>query len=118
MNEILNLTRKNLINGCVNITGGGLFNNLSRMIPVGLQGNINLEQVKVLKIFKWLKTKNIAESEMIKTFNCGIGFCLIVNKKNIQKISSFFSKKYRPYIIGHISKGSKRINKYGKINWK
>ncbi len=116
--EILNLTNRNLINGCANITGGGLFTNLSRIIPKGLQININLDRIKVLKIFKWLKNNNIDESEMMKTFNCGIGFCLILNKKNIQKINSFFSKKYKPYQIGYISKGSKKIKKYGKINWR
>ena len=117
VNEILNLTQKNLINGCANITGGGLFDNLSRIIPEGFQANINLNQIKVLKIFKWLKTKNISENEMLKTFNCGVGFCLIVNRKNIQRINNFFSKTYKPYQIGRITKGSKRIKKYAKINW-
>ena len=88
------------------------------MIPKGLQANINLDQIKVLKIFKWLKQKNIHENEMIKTFNCGVGFCLIVNQKNIESINNFFSKKYKPYKIGYITKGAKKIKKYGKINWK
>ena len=44
---------------------------------------------------------------MLKTFNCGVGFCIIVNPKNLQKIKKFFSKKYEPYIIGKISKNYK-----------
>ena len=39
---------------------------------------------------------NVSDSEMLKTFNCGIGFCLIVQKKNIKKNSKFFHKKYKP----------------------
>ena len=115
--EILNLVNNNLINGCAHITGGGLFDNLSRTIPENHQANIHLEKIKVLKIFKWLKSQKISEREMIKTFNCGVGFCLIANKKNIKKITNFFSKQYKPYIIGHITKGQKKINKHGKINW-
>ena len=102
--EILNLTNNNLINACANITGGGLIDNLRRVIPNGLQANINLNKIKILKIFKWLKSKNIKENEMIKTFNCGVGFCLIVKQKNIQKVKRKFKKEYMPYEIGYIKK--------------
>ena len=54
---------------------------------------------------------------MIKTFNCGVGFCLIVSKKNLHKLNSFFSKKYKPYIIGKITKNIRRAKFSGKINW-
>ena len=54
---------------------------------------------------------------MIKTFNCGVGFCLITNKKNVTKIKKIFSKKYLPYEIGRISKEKKRIKVFGKIPW-
>ena len=63
------------------------------------------------------KKNNVKDSEMIKTFNCGVGFCLITNKKNVTKIKKIFSKKYLPYEIGHISKEKKRIKLFGKIPW-
>ena len=44
---------------------------------------------------------------MLKTFNCGVGFCLIANKKNINKIKSYFNKKFKPYEIGYISNDKK-----------
>ena len=47
--------------------------------------NIDLSKIKTTKIFKWLKSKNISDHEMMKTFNCGVGFCLIVSNKNINK---------------------------------
>ena len=115
--EILNLINDDLINGCANITGGGLFDNLSRTLPKKLQANIYLDKIKVLKIFKWLKSQKISEKEMLKTFNCGVGFCLVANKKNVEKIKGFFPSRYKPYIIGYITKGGKKIKKYGKINW-
>ena len=85
-NEILKLTNKNLINASAHITGGGLVENLLRSIPDNLTLNINLSKIKITKIFKWLKRKNISDQEMMTTFNCGVGFCLIVSKKNITKI--------------------------------
>ena len=56
------------------ITGGGLIENLIRSIPENLSINIDLSKIKTLKIFKWLKSKNISNNEMMKTFNCGVGF--------------------------------------------
>ena len=115
--EILSLINKKLINGCANITGGGLPDNIKRVIPNNLCAEINLEKIKPLKIFKWLKKNNVNDHEMLKTFNCGVGFCLIINPRNLKKINRFFSKNYKPYVIGKISKNSKKIKFNGKINW-
>ena len=54
---------------------------------------------------------------MLKTFNCGVGFCLIVNRKNLKNVIGFFPKNYKPYIIGKISHGKKKVKLNGKINW-
>ena len=91
--------------------------NLIRVIPDALSISINLSKIKVKPIFKWLKKNNIKDSEMLKTFNCGVGFCLITNKKNISKVKKIFSKEYKPYEIGFVSKKKSRINIYGKIQW-
>jgi phosphoribosylaminoimidazole synthetase len=115
--EILNLTKKNLINSAAHITGGGLIENLLRSVPDNLTLNINLAKIKTLKIFKWLKTKNISDEEMIKTFNCGVGFCLIVKQKNVSKIKKIFSKEFKPYEIGYITKNKKRIIMINSIKW-
>jgi len=115
--EINNLTNKNLINGCANITGGGLADNINRVIPDNLCAEINLNKIKPLKIFKWLKEKKITDKEMLKTFNCGVGFCLIINPKNFRKIDKYFSKEFKPYIIGKIKSGNNKIKLNGKIKW-
>jgi len=117
VSEINKINNKKLINGCANITGGGLLNNLIRVVPDKLSININLSKIKTKPIFKWLKKNNIKDSEMLKTFNCGVGFCLVAKKKNISKIKKIFSKEYMPYEIGYISKKRKRINTFGKIQW-
>ena len=117
VNEVLKLLDKNLINGCANITGGGLPDNIKRIIPKKLCAEINLEKIKIPKIFKWLKSNDINDNEMLRTFNCGVGFCLITNPKNLSKINRYFSKNYKPYIIGKIIKSKNKFKFNGKIDW-
>ena len=117
VNEILNLSKKNLVNGCANITGGGIADNVKRIIPKGLCAEINLGSIKVNKIFKWLKKQNISENEMLKTFNCGVGFCIIINPKNLNKINKYFSRKFKPYLIGQITQKKTKVRLNGKVNW-
>ena len=115
--EVLNLINNNLLSGCANITGGGLADNIKRVIPDGLVANLNLNKIKVKKIFSWLKKNNIKESEMLKTFNCGVGFCLIIKPKNLKNISKFFTKDFKPYVIGKITTGKNKVKLNGKIDW-
>ncbi len=115
--EILSLIDKKLLNGCANITGGGLSDNIKRIIPNKLCAEIDLNKINTFKIFKWLKGNNIDDKEMLKTFNCGVGFCLIVNPKNLNKINRYFSKDYKPYVIGKISKRLNKVKLNGRINW-
>ena len=117
VNEILKLVKKNLINSAAHITGGGLIENITRSIPDGLSVNLDLSKIKPKKIFKWLKSKNISEQEMLRTFNCGVGFCLITEKKNVDKIKKYFTKEFKPYEIGFISSNKKKLNLYNSIKW-
>ncbi len=115
--EVLGLIKNNLINGCANITGGGLSDNIKRVIPDGLTANINLDKIKIKKIFSWIKENNVEDKEMLKTFNCGVGFCLIIDPKNLDKVKKFFTKDYKPYVIGKIILGKNKIKLNEKINW-
>ena len=115
--EILKLIDKNLINGCAHITGGGLVDNIKRVIPKDLSIEINLDQIKTLKIFKWLKKNGVSDNEMLKTFNCGVGFCLITSPKKYKKIKKYFSNAFKPYIIGKISKEKNKVKLNGFVNW-
>ena len=118
VNEVLKLHSKNLINGCCNITGGGIIENLPRVLPKNKAAKINLDKIKTLKIFKFLKDNKISDFEMLKTFNCGVGFCLIINKKNLEKVKNIFPKKFKPYPIGKIiDYKSKKIVFDGKIKF-
>ena len=115
--EILKLTKKNLINSAAHITGGGLVENLLRSTPKNLTLKIDLSKIKITKIFKWLKSKNISDHEMLKTFNCGVGFCIIAPRRNIPQIKKYFSKKYMPYEIGNISKEKIKFKLSKSLRW-
>ena len=115
--EIMNLVNNKLINGCAHITGGGLSDNIKRIVPEKLSAHIMLNKIKTLEIFSWLKNNDISDREMLKTFNCGVGFCLIIEEYNLKKITKFFSKDYKPYIIGKIIEDKKKVKLDGSINW-
>ena len=115
--EVLKLIDKNLINGCANITGGGLADNIKRIIPENLVAEIDLKKINTTKIFRWLKKNDISDKEMLKTFNCSVGFCLIISPKNLDKVKKYFTKEFKPYVIGKISKGKNKVKLNGSINW-
>ena len=115
--EILKLIDKNLINGCANITGGGLADNIKRIIPNNLCAEIDLNKIKTLEIFRWLKKNNIKDDEMLKTFNCGVGFCLVIDPKNHKKVDRYFSKDFKPYVVGKIIKKKNKVQLNEKISW-
>ena len=58
--------------------------------------NIYLNRIKVNSIFKWIRKNGVSDSEMLKTFNCGVGFC-IITKKNVNKV-----KKILKIIMSHM----------------
>ena len=115
--ELSLINEKNLINGCANITGGGLMDNIQRIIPKNLCAEIDLNRIKTLKIFTWLHKMGVSEKEMLKTFNCGVGFCLVTNPRNLNSVTKYFGKKFKPYVIGKIVKNSKKVKLSGKISW-
>ena len=115
--EILKIVKKQLIHSSAHITGGGLIENLIRSVPEKFSVNLDLSKIRIKSIFKWIKKNNITDNEMMKTFNCGIGFCVIAPKKNIKKIQKYFTKEYQPYEIGYISKIGKKVNLINSLKW-
>ena len=115
--EILKIVKKQLIHSSAHITGGGLIENLIRSVPEKFSVNLDLSKIRIKSIFKWIKKNNITDNEMMKTFNCGIGFCVIAPKKNIKKIQKCFTNEYKPYEIGYISKIGKKVNLINSLKW-
>src|SRR2546423_3504957 len=92
------------------ITGGGLTENIPRVLPDGLAARIDLTRVPVLPVFKWLAANGgIAESEMLRTFNCGIGMIAVVEPAQVDPIAALPTREgesvMRPGQIRAVSAG-------------
>jgi len=80
---LLNLIKKLEVKALAHITGGGLTENIPRVLPPHLAVEINLSSWQKPNIFSWLQTAgNLTDQEMFKTFNCGIGMILILSQEN------------------------------------
>ena len=101
-----NLQKKISIHGAAHITGGGITDNVPRILPDKFMAKINLSSWSLPKIFKLIQTKAaLADQDMLKTFNCGIGMVLIIDKKDLKKLLLVTTKlKYKPKVIGSIVK--------------
>jgi phosphoribosylformylglycinamidine cyclo-ligase len=81
------------VKGLAHITGGGITDNLPRCLPDGLDAEVELGAITVLPVFQWLaKTAAIAEREMLRTFNCGIGMVAVVNEANAGRVIEAFQQ--------------------------
>ena len=111
--EMLPLIKKRMILSMAHITGGGIADNLERVIPNDFQAIIKINNFKSPEKFEWLsKTGKISSVEMLKTFNCGIGLIFIISKENKKKVLNFFSRKRIKLIdVGTIKrkKGTKKV---------
>ena len=107
---ILELYQKSLIKSCAHITGGGVIENLPRILDKKHQAHLDLCKWDLSNLYKWLLSSGIDESELLKTFNAGYGITLISEKKNINKIQKIVSKhKFSCSLIGTI-KRKKNLN--------
>lgn len=95
------------VNALAHITGGGLTENLPRVLPDGLGAQVNLDAWTLLPIFAWLaKQGGIAESEMLKTFNCGIGMIAAVPADKVSAAMAHFTAAgHEVCELGEIVKG-------------
>jgi phosphoribosylformylglycinamidine cyclo-ligase len=79
------------IKGLAHITGGGFTDNIPRVLPKSLGVRIDLTQLPVLPVFKWLAQQGgIAELELLRTFNCGIGMIAIVGRDTAAAVMDSF----------------------------
>ncbi|MDX1489673.1 MAG: phosphoribosylformylglycinamidine cyclo-ligase [Pseudohongiellaceae bacterium] len=101
-------------NAIAHITGGGIVENLPRVLPDNAQAVINMNAWERPEIFKWLqKEGNILESEMVRTFNCGIGMIVSVNAEDCEKALSILRQHNKGAVeLGYIQaapEGSKPV---------
>lgn len=82
------------VKGMAHITGGGITENIPRVLPAGLTAEIHANSWELPSLFKWLQAQgNIADNEMYKTFNCGVGMAIILSAENAEKARTILAEK-------------------------
>ena len=95
---------KPYLNALAHITGGGIIENLPRVLPENLEAIVYKEKIKVLPIFEYM-AEYVEENEMFRTFNMGVGMVLAVSEENVDNVL----KNSDGYVIGEIKKGQKGV---------
>ena len=109
------------VKALAHITGGGFPDNIPRVLPDGLGVTIDLARVPVLPVFQWLaKTGNIAEPEMLRTFNCGIGMIAVVEPGKADAVAEVLKREGESMVrLGEVIEtagGTPRVSYTGRLN--
>ena len=108
------------VKGLAHITGGGFTDNIPRVLPKHLGVRVNLNAVPVLPVFKWLAAEgNIAELELLRTFNCGIGMVAIVKREQLVEVMDVFAQSGETVVdLGEVieTSGDERVIYHGHLN--
>ena len=108
------------IKGLAHITGGGFTDNIPRVLPKHLGVGIDLERVPVLPVFKWLAEQGgIAEAELLRTLNCGIGMIAIVEADAVEKATDVFTANGESVaLLGQVipAEGDRRVVYNGHLD--
>lgn len=95
---------KDKINALAHITGGGITENLPRVLPENLTAVVNRSKIKVLPIFEFM-SNHVELEEMYRTFNMGVGMILVVNPANVDAILASTDG----YVIGELKSGERKV---------
>ncbi len=100
----LNAIKTGKVKALAHITGGGLIENLPRVLSEGVEVKIDYKSWTAPEIFPWLqKMGNVADEEMRRTFNCGIGMVLVVDKNDAEEIKDVLEKSgEETFVIGSL----------------
>ena len=106
------------LTGMAHITGGGIESNFERIMPSELCAEIDLAKIKTLPLFRHIKNNgNISDGEMLSTFNCGVGFILVVNPADCGAVAAHIKRYHDCYPIGEIAVGTKRVAFKNGLTW-
>ncbi|HLJ85828.1 MAG TPA: phosphoribosylformylglycinamidine cyclo-ligase [Candidatus Angelobacter sp.] len=100
-----------LVNGMAHITGGGITDNLPRILPKGTAALVEMGTWPILPIFSHMqKIGNVPQADMMRTFNMGIGMILVVSAKKFKRVQSMVERAgEKSYLIGRIVKGDRKV---------
>ena len=107
------------LTGLAHITGGGIQDNLCRILPSGLNAEIDLSDLRTLPLFQLIQKKGrVEDAEMLRTFNCGVGLTLVCRPSADPAIMAHLeSKGIAAYPLGKITQGKGKVVYSKKIRW-
>ncbi|MGN0955405.1 phosphoribosylformylglycinamidine cyclo-ligase [Dialister sp.] len=108
---VLPVLKGTQVNGMVHITGGGFYDNIPRVLPEGTRAVLDAEKWPLLPIFPFLmKEGGVEPREMYRTYNCGLGMLLIMNRENAEKAKEILKSINEPvYEVGEITEGNRDV---------
>ena len=111
LNIIKKLTAGDYVTGMAHITGGGITENLPRILPRNISAHIDLGSWPVLPIFEHLRELgNVPQDEMLRTFNLGIGLIAVVPAEKFKRVKTMLERANEKfYVIGKIVKGDRKV---------
>ncbi|GFK93576.1 Phosphoribosylformylglycinamidine cyclo-ligase [Fundidesulfovibrio magnetotacticus] len=104
--SVLNLLRDFPIKGMVHVTGGGFYENIPRILPRGVAARVSMNSWPMPPVFRWLKDAGkLTWPEMLTTFNCGVGFVLVVGKDILEDVMNRLNALHeQAWVIGEIER--------------
>lgn len=116
---IKDLFDPDIIHGMAHITGGGIKENLDRILPEDINAEIDLSKYEILDIFKLIrKYGNVSDNEMLRTYNMGVGLAMVIPEEKVNQVKNHIQNKgINCYEIGKIVKGNKKVITYNNLNW-
>ena len=107
------------LHGLAHITGGGIQDNLNRILPAKLDAAIDLGLIRILPVFKVIREAgDVSDADMARTFNLGVGMTLVVKPSAVGRVRRHLKRKgHDSYVIGEIVKGRKRVAFRGQLSW-
>ena len=101
--SVLSLMKKTTIKGIAHITGGGLTENIPRVLPRALGVTLKEKSWSAPSVFQWLNDVGVPRAELHRTFNCGIGMVLVVDPSNVQTaLAQLAADGERAWVIGEV----------------
>ncbi len=107
------------IHGMAHITGGGIQDNLNRILPATLDAAVDLGAIRILPIFRVIREAgSVPDADMARTFNLGVGMTLVVKPAAVDKVIRHLRRHgHQSYVIGEIVKGHRKVAYSGRLQW-
>lgn len=107
------------LHGIAHVTGGGIRDNLARILPEGLKARIDLARIEVLPVFDVIRrVGGVPDDDMLRTFNLGVGMTILAAEAAVERIRRHLAANgHGSYVIGDVAAGRRKVTLCGGLRW-